>query len=425
MKPLKYNMSKGPLPLSSDNSGRDIKIIATGLLVLMAVIYFTTKSFEAAHPALGFIRAFAEAAMVGGLADWFAVTALFRHPMGIPIPHTAIIPRKKDRLGETLASFLKDNFLLPEIVARRMLKMDIAGSVGKFLKEPHGGEGRLRLGASRLFGDVIASLDPKRLGVMFKGAVKDQVRGLDVATPLGQILAAVMAEGRHGPLIDSTIRWAYKTLDTNEHVIREIVNERANAIMRWTGLDDRLANGVIDGVYKLLADMASDPQHPVRAKTEEALIELAHDLQTDPELRAKFDEWKREMLENPAIAEWLDGIWEMGRTALLKASRDPDTAMAGHLGEALMQLGSSLQTDALLNRQINRFARRAVVGVVSSYGENIVQLVSDTVRDWDAKTITDRVESAVGRDLQYIRINGTVVGGLVGVVLHTISYWTQ
>ena len=144
-----------------------------------------------------------------------------------------------------------------------------------FLKSPSGGEGRLKFGASRLLGDAIASLDKDRLGTMFKGAVKKQAVGLDIATPMGQILDVVMAENRHGPLIDSTIRWAYRTLDANEVVIRNIVTDRANAVMRWTGLDDRVANEVLDGLYKLLADMAADPHHPVRAKTEESLAQLA------------------------------------------------------------------------------------------------------------------------------------------------------
>ena len=400
-----------------------MKIIATGMLVVMAVIYFTSKNYEEVHPALGFVRAFAEAAMVGGLADWFAVTALFRHPMGLPIPHTAIIQRNKDRIGDTLANFLKDNFLISRLVAQRMRTVDLASGIGRFLKSPSGGEGRLKFGASRLLGDAIASLDKDRLGTMFKGAVRTQAVGLDIATPMGQILQAVMAEKRHGPLIDSTIRWAYRTLDTNELVIRNIVTDRANAVMRWTGLDDRVANEVLDGLYKLLADMAADPGHPVRAKTEESLEQLANELQHDPELRQKVNEWKLEMIDNPAIASWLDGIWEKGREALLRAARDPNAAMAGQFGDALIQLGNSLQQDKLLNRQINRFGRRAVIGVVDSYGDNIVKLVSETVRGWDAQTITDRVENAVGRDLQFIRVNGTLVGGLVGVSLHILGFW--
>ena len=404
-----------------ENAGRDTKIIATGMLFVMAVVYFTARAYEPVHPAVGFVRAFAEAAMVGGLADWFAVTALFRHPMNLPIPHTAIIPKNKDRIGDTLAQFLRSNFLITTIVARRTHEIDIAGAVGGFLKSPSGGQGRLRRGASRVVGDMLGALDQDRLGAMFKSAVREQAEELDVATPVGQMIEAVMDDDRHGPLIDSSIQYAYKTLDANEHVIRRIVSERANTIMRWTGLDDRLANEVLDGLYKLLADMASDPDHPVRAKSAESLREFAQSLQTDPQLRARVEEWKIELLGNRAITGWIEGMWEKGRRALLKAARDPEAALAGQLGEALTQLGASLQSDAVLKRQINRFARRAIVGVVASYGDNIVKLVSDTVRGWDASTLTERVEDAVGRDLQYIRINGTLVGGLVGVALHSIG----
>jgi len=426
VKPLSSKIANGSgtgAAAKTSNAGQDMKIIATGMLVVMAIIYVTSKSYEAVHPAIGFVRAFAEAAMVGGLADWFAVTALFRHPMGLPIPHTAIIPRNKDRIGDTLASFLKDNFLISRLVAQRMRHVDLASGIGRFLQSPSGGEGRIKFGASRLLGDAIASLDKDRLGTMFKGAVKKQAVNLDIATPLGQILEVVMAENRHGPLIDSTIRWAYRTLDTNEMVIRNIVSDRANAVMRWTGLDDRVANEVLDGLYKLLADMAADPHHPVRAKTEESLVHLAAELRHDPDLRKKVNEWKLELIENPAIASWLDGIWEQGREALLRAARDPDAALAGQLGDALIQLGNSLQQDEQLNRQINRFGRRAVIGVVDSYGDNIVKLVSETIRSWDTQTITDRVENAVGRDLQFIRVNGTLVGGLVGLLLHLLGYW--
>lgn len=426
MKPISSQTGSGNGTVSAtktSNAGQDMKFIATGMLVVMAIIYLTSKSYEAMHPAIGFVRAFAEAAMVGGLADWFAVTALFRHPMGLPIPHTAIIPRNKDRIGNTLANFLKDNFLISRLVAQRMRHVDLASGIGRFLQSPSGGEGRLKFGASRLLGDAIASLDKDRLGTMFQGAIKRQAVGLDIATPMGQILEAVMAENRHGPLIDSTIRWAYRTLDTNESVIRNIVTDRANAVMRWTGLDDRVANEVLDGLYKLLADMAADPHHPVRAKTEESLVELATELRHDPDLRQKVNEWKLEIIENPAIASWLDGIWEQGREALLRAARDPNAALAGQFGDALVQLGVSLQQDEQLNRQINRFGRRAVIGVVDSYGDNIVKLVSETIRGWDTQTITDRVENAVGRDLQFIRVNGTLVGGLVGLSLHLLGYW--
>jgi uncharacterized membrane-anchored protein YjiN (DUF445 family) len=204
-------------------------------------------------------------------------------------------------------------------------------------------------------------------------------------------------------------------------MIRNMVQQRANWIMKMAGLDERLANGIIDGLRRLSIDMAVDPAHPVRLKAEEGLVDLAWRLQHDPELRAKVEQMKDEIIGNRAVASWIDGLWEKARAGLLNAARNPDATMAGRFGEALRQLGATLQQDPRLKATINQFARRAVVGAVASYGSGIVALVSDTIRSWDARTITNRLENAVGRDLQYIRINGTLVGGLVGLLIHTFE----
>ncbi len=401
--------------------GLNIRLVATGMLVVMAIVFVTAKYFQDMHPAVGFVRAFAEAAMVGGLADWFAVTALFRHPMGLPIPHTAIVPRNKNRIGDTLARFLLTNFLLPRLVARKMRDVDIAGAVGKFLSEPAEGGGRLKLGASRIIADALGALDQQRLGGMVKSAIADRLRELDVAPLLGQALQAALAEGRHQPLLDAMVKWGSKTLDLNEHLIHQMVHDNSNAIIRFTGLDESISKRIVAGLSKLLADMAAEGDHPIRLRVEEGLAKMAQDLQTDPEVQAKVARVRDELLENKAVKRWLDGLWEQGRGALLKAARDPDTMLAGRIGELVTQFGTMLGEDAAIKRTLNRYARRAAVGMVDSYGETALKLVSDTIRGWDAKTITDRLERAVGDDLQYIRINGTLVGGLVGVAIHTVD----
>ncbi len=401
--------------------GHDVRIVATGMLIVMAVTYGAARWFADVHPAIGFVGAFAEAAMVGGLADWFAVTALFRHPMGLPIPHTAIIPRNKDRIGDTLAQFIRDNFLIPRVIAHRMRHFDLAGAAGRFLANPSGEAGRMRGGASRLIADVLGALDPERLGGMVRDAFYDRMRSLDISPLLGQALDAAMAEGRHKPVIDAFVAWAAETLEDNDHLIHAMVHERANALLRFTGLDETIANSIVNGLNKMLVEMSSDPDHPLRVRAEEALANLAWDLQYDPEMKAKVAGVRDQLLDNPAIVRWLDGLWEQTRAGLLRAARNPDTALAGRMGEAMRQLGTTLGEDAALKHTVNRFARRAVAGAAASYGDSAVKLVSETVRGWDAQTITDRLESAVGRDLQYIRINGTLVGGLVGIVLHTID----
>jgi uncharacterized membrane-anchored protein YjiN (DUF445 family) len=398
-----------------------MKAAATGLLVVMAVIFLVTRQFEHAYPALGYVKAFAEAAMVGGLADWFAVTALFRHPLGLPIPHTAIIPRNKDRIGEALASFLQQNFLVAPVVARRMRNMDVAGAVGRFLQSPQGEETRIRRGASRLIADLFESLDDERLGGLVKTSIANRVRKMEVSPLLGHALASAINEDRHVPMLEAAIRWTARALDANEGLIRDMVHKRANWVLKLAGLDAKLADAIVDGLRKLSADMHTDPAHPVRVKIEQALADLANDLQTKPETREKVEEIKQQLLDNKSVSMWLDTLWQKGREAIIRAARNPDAAMAGKLGDVLKSMGESLENDPRLKSAINMFVRRAVSGMAASYGGSIVKLVSETVRRWDAQTITDRLETTVGRDLQYIRINGTLVGGMVGLVLHALD----
>ena len=400
-----------------------MKAAATGLLVAMAALFVLARALQPHFPWLGFVKAFAEAAMVGGLADWFAVTALFRHPLGLPIPHTAIIPRNKDRIGEALANFINENFLVPSVVARRMSGIDVAGAAGRFLRAPASEEAksRIRQGASRLIADMFESLDDERLGGIFKSAIASRLRSMEISPLLGHALASAINEDRHVPMLEASIRWMARALDANEPLIREMVKKRANWVLKLAGLDAKLADAILDGLRKLTAEMSTDPAHPVRVKVEEALAQLANDLQTRPETRERVEAMKEQLLDNRSVSLWLDTIWQKGREAIVRAARNPDAAMAGKLGEVLNSMGVTLEKDARIRASINRFVRRAAAGMAASYGSSIVKLVSETIRSWDARTVTARLESAVGRDLQYIRINGTIVGGLVGLAIYALD----
>ena len=303
-----------------------------------------------------------------------------------------------------------------------MRDMNVARAAGEFLMQRREGDlGRIRAGASELFVDLLESLDPQRLGLQVKAGLARQAEKIDVSPLLGKMLQAAMADNRHRPLIDGMIRWAGLTLEDNEEMVRDMVQARANALLRWTGLDERLSKSVLDGLYRMLAEILVDPDHPLRNKVEEGLNKLAHDLQHDPEMRARVEAIKIDLLHNPALGEWWMGVWERLRHGMIDMARNPDAALAGQLGSSLMELGQTLRDDPRLQMQINRFARRTLVGIVTRYGDQIVRLVSETVKRWDARTITDRVEGAVGRDLQFIRINGTLVGGLVGVTIHLLT----
>ncbi|HEU0043995.1 DUF445 domain-containing protein [Sphingomonas sp.] len=398
-----------------------MRMIATGLLLFMVALFFVSRTLVDVHPAWGFVRAFAEAGMVGGVADWFAVTALFRHPLGLPIPHTAIVPRNKDRIGDQLAQFLRENFLVTGVIARRMRQLDVAGAVAHWLTDPpEAAGGRFRAGASKLVAQVLEALDPQRLGGMVKAAAANRLRETQVAPVAGQLLKAAMAENRHKPLLDAAITWAGKALADNDHLIRQIVHDKAGALLRWTGLDETVANKLIDGLDRLLSEMRDNPQHPLRLRAENGLEILAWDLRFDPDMGARVERLKGELIDNPAMQRFLDGLWEAAREGLLEIARDPERAMRGRLGDVLRQLGETLHSDRRLSRTINRFVRRAAIGVAVDYGDNIVRLVSETVQSWDTQTITRRLENAVGKDLQYIRVNGTLVGGLVGLIIHTV-----
>ena len=405
----------------AQSGAQGMKVVATGLLVVMAGVFVAARALEPQYPWLSYVKAFAEAAMVGGLADWFAVTALFRHPLGLPIPHTAIIPRNKDRIGEALARFLQENFLIPGVVARRMEKLDVAGAAGRFLQTPAGQGTRIRAGASRLIADIFESLDDERLGGIVKGAISSRLRKTEISPLLGHALASAINEERHVPMLEAAIRWTARTLDANEPLIRDMVHKKANWVLKLAGLDAKLADAIVNGLKKLTVEMSTDPAHPVRIKVEEALAQLANDLQTRPETRERVESIKEQLLDNRSVSLWLDTLWQRGREAIVKAARNPDAVLAGKLGEILKSMGTTLERDAKIRIAINRFARRAAVGMAASYGSSIVKLVSETIRSWDARTVTARLEAAVGRDLQYIRINGTLVGGLVGLILHMVD----
>ncbi|MFN3591270.1 MAG: DUF445 domain-containing protein [Thermaurantiacus sp.] len=391
-----------------------MKAVATGLLVAMAVMFaLSTWAIHNLDPAFAWVQAFAEAALVGGLADWFAVTALFRHPLGMPIPHTAIIPNKKDQIGDALGTFLRENFFTPSVVARRLERFDAAGLAARFLTSEESG-GRVKRAVVSIAGQLAETPAADALGDRVKAGVANRLRRLQVAPILGSILDAALVEGRHMPILDSLVQWGARTLDSQESLIRGMVQERTAWLLRLLNVDERVANAIVDGLRGLLDDIAGDPHHPVRRKAEAGLANLAFDLRHLPETQERVQRAWEDILDNPAVADWIDRLWGEAKEGLKNLIEGEATGeMAGRISEAL-------STDPRLADAVNALARRAVVGVVKDHGDAIVGLVSDTIRAWDAQTVTEKLEAAVTKDLQYIRLNGTLIGGTIGVVLHAI-----
>ncbi len=432
-----------------------MRLAATLLLLAMALVFalatLAANAWHVAHPVLPWVRAFAEAALVGGLADWFAVTALFRRPLGLPIPHTAIIPANKDRIGDSLAVFLKENFLTPSVVARRLEEFDIAGAIAARLARPPAlpfaepvlkasaagniaqpGVAALpapprrpaRRGIGPLLARLVEALDHQAIGGLVRDAASDRLRTMQLSPVLADAIDTTLDKGRHEPLIESALAWGLRTLDDQQSTIRSMVSQRTNWLLRLVNVDESVSETLIDGLRRLLVDMHHDPHHPLRRRIAESLRTYAFDLRHFPETQAGVEAFKADLIANPALGAWLAGLWDSARAGLVTSLTSSAAAGGGKFGAAMQAFGTRLQADAALRTAINLHLRRAAVGLVNDYGDEIVGLVSDTVRGWDAGTITEKLESAVGRDLQFIRINGTVIGGLVGVVIHAIGLVT-
>jgi len=386
----------------------------------MAAIFLVANHYTPAYPWAGYVRAFAEASMVGGLADWFAVTALFRHPLGIPIPHTAIVPNNKDRIANTIGRFLRTNFLVPSVVARRLDGLDLAGAVARRLTQSQGG-GRLREGFAVVARQMLASLDDAAISAMVRGSVDKRLRALDLSTLLAQVIESAIENRRHGALVDAGLRWVSRALADNEALIRDQVRERTGWFVRMAGLDDQISDQIIGALNKLLTELAADPSHPMRLKATESLVGLAFDLKHDPLTRTRVEGFKEELLAHPAVTDYLDGLWASTKAGLMKAADNPQLLSEGPLGSMLARLGSTIEDDPGMRASINAYARRGIVAAVAGYGDQITALVSDTIRSWDAEMVTEKLETIVGRDLQYIRMNGTIIGGLAGLTIYTAT----
>ncbi len=398
-----------------------MRLAATLLLLLMAGIFTAATFYRHLHPALPWVQAFAEAAMVGGLADWFAVTALFRHPLGLPIPHTAIIPANKDRIGDSLATFLRENFLTAAVVARRLEGVDMAAAAGRWLAAERPPTSGRKRGFGPLVARLIEALDQKAVGDLVRTTASDRLRSMALSPVVADAIDTTLDKGRHEPLIDAALDWGLRTLDDQESTIRGMVAERTTWLLRIINVDDRVSSSLLSGLRRLLWEMGHEPDHPLRRRIADSLRTYAFDLRHFPETQEKVEGFKDDLIANPALGKWLEGLWDSARAAMINALNNPGTAGSGRLGETMRALGARLESDAPLRAAINLHLRRAAVGLVHDYGDEIVRLVSDTIRGWDARTVTEKLETAVGRDLQFIRINGTVIGGLVGLAIHAVT----
>ncbi len=396
---------------------RRMQSLATGLLVAMTLV-FLAASFGHRWAGASYVRAFAEAAMVGACADWFAVTALFRRPFGLPIPHTAIIPRSKDRIGAALGRFIVENFLDPQVLDAKLKELELAAWGGDWLSRPqnaHAVASRL----VRFAPELVRALPEGALEELAGSAALAAARSLPAAPTASAVLSAVWNEGRAQPLVERAADLLGGYLAEHQDVILEKVQGQS---WRWLPgwVDKAIARKITSGLVQLLADVRQ-PDHPWRAKLGGAVATLISRLANDPDLRRQGEALKQQLLDDPRIGEHARRLWsEMRRQ--LEAGGVGDTAAFEARVEALvLGLGAWLREDTGVQRTLNTSARALVRSVVAPRRQEIGRFVAQVVEGWDARSVVERLELQVGPDLQYIRVNGTIVGGLVGLGLFVFS----
>jgi uncharacterized membrane-anchored protein YjiN (DUF445 family) len=398
---------------------RRMKAISGGLLLLAAAVYVLCRAFTGGSGVWGYVEAGAEASMVGGLADWFAVTALFRHPLRLPIPHTAIIPAKKDQIGEGLAGFVQEYFLTHEIVSERVAAARVPQRVGEWLADPTHAH-RLAEEFSTAVGGLAGVLDDEELRTSVATWADKRLRQVDIAPLLARLLDAVCDAGQHQAALSAFLRGARNFLDRNRAEFRSWVgHESPEWVPEW--VDDRVFNKGFNLVQDFLAAVIADDGHALRRGFEAQLRELAERLRSDPEQIAKVEAARDQLLEHPRIREYLANTWDAVKDLLLHEADDPSSDLRRSAESLTVRLGQVLRDDADVAGRVDAALQRLTGHVVSHYADDLTDVITTTVQRWDTEQTSRRLELQVGRDLQFIRINGTVVGALAGLGIYAAT----
>jgi uncharacterized membrane-anchored protein YjiN (DUF445 family) len=395
------------------------RLLATALLLVAAAIFFATHLL----PQPGFwvllLRAGAEAAVVGGLADWFAVTALFRHPLGLPIPRTAIIPKSKDRIGEGLGDFVERNFLAPDIIAAKLRELAPARHLAEWLAVPENAR-RVADQIAAMLPYAIRSLDDAEVRDFVVRSFGEQLREIDLAPVLGRIIALVTSSGQYDVLFDRLLDAAQALVAANEDRVYAMVEERS----RWwipKPIDRRIAKAVLQSIEELLGELRQ-PEGKARDELRRAIAGLADSLIASPEQRRRFNEAKDRLLDHPEVQAWLARLWDDLRRIFVDDLAAPSSRTREAIYTGILSFGRTLAADRHMQTRLETTVEQIALAAVPWRGR-IGALIAEVVRGWDPRTVAERVELAIGSDLQYIRMTGTLVGACVGCALYLLSYY--
>jgi len=395
---------------------RHMQRLATGLLVLMALTFTATGLLRSSYPILDILWAFSEAALIGGLADWFAVTALFRHPLGLPIPHTAIVPNRKNEIGRALARFISDHFLVRAAVEARLERIDLAARLGLWLEHEKNSH-LLSRDLAVALDWLMRAVDSAELRESLKLSIRDGLDRVSV-NELIVTLIDVLASGNHAQaLIDQLVHFGRDQLEHNKDTIRYRIQERSPWWMPRF-VDEEIYDQLISEFERVLGEIGDDPTHPARSDFNERLKKLRFALGSDVELIKKGETLRAEFLNHPAVRDFFNDVWLRAHEFLVESLADPNSTLRLGLEREVRSIGRTLTEDEEVRARLNRWLREVVIYVVENYREPLSEIVSDTIEQWNPAATSRRIELHIGRDLQFIRINGTLVGGLVGVVLY-------
>ena len=397
-----------------------MKLVALGLLIAMAVVFVFAFALQREYPWLQYVRAAAEGGMVGALADWFAVTALFKYPMGIKIPHTAIIPRRKDQIGASLGEFVETNFLSEQVVQDKLASVNIARRAGEWLATPAGANRVAKEGAAVIRG-LFKVLNDDDVQAVIEGMVRKHLLTPPWGPPVGKLAERIFHDGHHHKLVDLLVDRAADWVSENHETVSRLVSERSPT---WV---PQFVDGLVgDKVYieflKFVRAVQSDPNHQVRQSIDKYLNDLAQDLQHDPVMIARAEDIKAQVLGDPEVRELASRTWGTVKNALLGAVEDPDSELTVKFKAAVRDFGSRLVNDPELAGKVNAWIGDAAGYLVRTYRSDIAGVITDTVARWDAEETSQKIELQVGKDLQFIRINGTVVGSLAGLAIFTVAH---
>ncbi|MEU3046000.1 DUF445 domain-containing protein [Streptomyces sp. NPDC006984] len=401
---------------------RRMKATATGLLLFVALVFAlaTWARNAGAGPWAGYVAAAAEAGMVGALADWFAVTALFRRPLGLPIPHTAIIPNKKDQLGASLGSFVGENFLSEDVVRTRLGALGIGSRLGGWLSEPAHADRVTAELATALRGALTVLRDSDVQAVVGE-AVTRRAEAVEIAPGVGRTLQKVVADGAHHRAVDLVCARAHDWLVLHADSVMGAVEGGAPG---WTPrfVDRKVGERVYRELLRFVTEMRDMPGHPARGAIDRFLADFASDLQSDTRTRERVERLKSELLARSEVQDVIASAWSAVRTMVISAAEDDRSELRLRARASLLSLGARLATDTRLQAKVDGWVEDAAVYVVTTYRSEITSLISETVAGWDAEHTSRKIEAHIGRDLQFIRINGTVVGALAGLAIYTVAH---